>query len=89
MDCASDDQVRAFVNIMLDHCFTVHDITLIETPDKCILRMPQIKLKTFKDIAFPVIVFDPDSRVTREIKCLEPHEMFCAVKAQASSVTSS
>jgi stage V sporulation protein G len=51
-----DEKLRAFVSIVLDKCFVVTDIKVINGPRGLFISMPSKKRKdgTFKDIAHPL-----------------------------------
>lgn len=51
-----DEKLRAFVSIVLDKCFVVTDIKVINGPKGLFISMPSKKRKdgTFKDIAHPL-----------------------------------
>jgi stage V sporulation protein G len=56
------DQLKAYVTIVLDHCFVVRDVKVIKGPKGFFVAMPSKKRKdgTFRDIAHPI------NRETRE-----------------------
>ena len=56
------DQLKAYVTIVLDHCFVVRDVKVIHGPKGFFVAMPSKKRKdgTFRDIAHPI------NRETRE-----------------------
>jgi stage V sporulation protein G len=51
-----DEKLKAFVSIVIDHCFVVTDIKVINGPKGLFVSMPSKKRKdgTFKDIAHPL-----------------------------------
>src|SRR6476619_6160369 len=51
-----DEKLKAFVSIVLDQCFVVTDIKIINGPKGLFVSMPSKKRKdgTFKDIAHPL-----------------------------------
>jgi stage V sporulation protein G len=51
-----DEKLKAFVSIVIDHCFVVTDIKVIHGPKGLFVSMPSKKRKdgTFKDIAHPL-----------------------------------
>ena len=51
-----DEKLKAFVSIVLDACFVVTDIKIINGPKGLFVSMPSKKRKdgTFKDIAHPL-----------------------------------
>jgi len=50
------DRLRAFVSLVLDECFVVCDIKIIEGPHGMFVSMPSKRRKdgTFRDIAHPL-----------------------------------
>jgi len=56
------DQLKAYVALVLDHCFVVRDVKVIYGPKGHFVAMPSKKRKdgTFRDIAHPI------NRETRE-----------------------
>ena len=51
-----EDKLKAFVSIILDDCFVVSDIKIIQGPHGLFVSMPSKKRKngTFRDIAHPL-----------------------------------
>ena len=51
-----DDKLKAFVSIILDDCFVISDIKIINGPKGLFVSMPSKKRKdgTFRDIAHPL-----------------------------------
>jgi stage V sporulation protein G len=51
-----EEKLKAFVSIVLDECFVVSDIKLIQGPSGLFVSMPSKKRKngTFRDIAHPL-----------------------------------
>ena len=51
-----DDKLKAFVSIILDDCFVISDIKIINGPKGLFISMPSKKRKdgTFRDIAHPL-----------------------------------
>jgi len=51
-----DEKLRAFVSVVLDSCFMVNDIKVIQGKDGLFISMPSRKRKSgdFKDIAHPL-----------------------------------
>ena len=51
-----EDKLKAFVSIIIDECFVVSDIKIIEGPSGLFISMPSKKRKngTFRDIAHPL-----------------------------------
>lgn len=52
----ADEKLRAFVSIVLDGCFMVHDIKVIRGKDGLFVSMPSRKKRNgeFKDVAHPL-----------------------------------
>ena len=50
------EQLKAYVTIVLDHCFVVRDVKVIKGPKGYFVAMPSKKRKdgTFRDIAHPI-----------------------------------
>ena len=51
-----DEKLKAFVSIILDNCFVISDIKIINGPKGLFISMPSKKRKdgTFRDIAHPL-----------------------------------
>lgn len=51
-----EEKLKAFVSIILDHCFVVSDIKIIEGSSGLFVSMPSKRRKngTFRDIAHPL-----------------------------------
>ena len=51
-----DEKLKAFVSIILDSCFVISDIKIINGPNGLFVSMPSKKRKdgTFRDIAHPL-----------------------------------
>lgn len=51
-----EDKLKAFVSIVLDHCFMINDIKVIQGRDGLFLSMPSRRKKSgeFKDVAHPL-----------------------------------
>ena len=52
----SEDKLKAYVTITLDHCFVVRDLKVIQGTSGTFVAMPAKRRKdgTFKDIAHPL-----------------------------------
>ena len=52
----SDSKLKAIASIVIDDCFAIHDIKIIEGNDGVFIAMPSRKTAegTFKDIAHPI-----------------------------------
>jgi len=66
------EQLKAYVTIVLDHCFVVRDVKVIRGPKGLFVAMPSKKRKdgTFRDIAHPI---NRDTRETMEKKILDAY----------------
>ena len=69
----SDDKLKAFVSIVLDNCFMVNDIKVIEGRDGRFISMPSRRKRNgkFKDIAHPL---NSDTRQMLEGEILEEYD---------------
>lgn len=67
------DQLKAYVTIVLDHCFVVRDVKVINGPKGFFVAMPSKKRKdgTFRDIAHPI---NRETREMMERKILEAYQ---------------
>jgi stage V sporulation protein G len=67
------DQLKAYVTIVLDHCFVIRDVKVIRGPKGYFVAMPSKKRKdgTFRDIAHPI---NRETREKMEQKILEAYE---------------
>jgi len=67
------DQLKAYVTIVLDHCFVIRDVKVIRGPKGYFVAMPSKKRKdgTFRDIAHPI---NRETRELMERKILEAYE---------------
>ena len=52
----NEGRMKAVVSIIFDSCFAVHDIKVIEGPEKLFLAMPSKKMpdSTYRDIVHPI-----------------------------------
>ena len=68
----SQDKLRAFVSIVLDHCFVVGDIKVISGNNGLFISMPSKRRKdgTFRDIAHPL---NSETRLSMEQKIIEAY----------------
>ncbi len=64
-----DEKLKAFVSIIIDNCFVISDIKIINGPKGLFISMPSKKRKdgTFRDIAHPL---NSDTRRMMEDKVL-------------------
>ena len=69
----TDDKLRAFVSVVLDECFMVNDIKVIEGRDGRFISMPSRRKRNgkFKDIAHPL---NTETRQMLEDEILEEYE---------------
>lgn len=69
----ADDKLKAFVSVVLDDCFMVNDIKVIEGRDGRFISMPSRRKRNgkFKDIAHPL---NSDTRQMLESEILEEYE---------------
>lgn len=67
------DQLKAYVTIVLDHCFVVRDVKVIKGPKGFFVAMPSKKRKdgTFRDIAHPI---NKDTREEMEKTILDAYQ---------------
>ncbi|MBE8221928.1 MAG: septation regulator SpoVG [Bdellovibrionales bacterium] len=52
----NEERLKAYVSIVIDNCFVVKDLKIIQGPGGLFVAMPSKKLKdnSFKDIAHPL-----------------------------------
>lgn len=69
----TDDKLKAFVSVVLDNCFMVNDIKVIEGRDGRFISMPSRRKRNgkFKDIAHPL---NSDTRQMLESEILDKYE---------------
>ena len=69
-----DEKLKAFVSIILDECFVVSDIKIINGPKGLFISMPSKKRKdgTFRDIAHPL---NSDTRRQMEEQVLAQYQV--------------
>jgi len=69
----NQDQLKAYVTIVLDHCFVVRDVKVIKGPKGFFVAMPSKKRKdgTFRDIAHPI---NRETREEMESKILKAYQ---------------
>ncbi len=67
-----EDKLKAFVSIVIDNCFMVNDIKIIQGKDRLFLSMPSRRKKTgeFKDVAHPL---NEETRSLLEDRVLEEY----------------
>ncbi len=68
----NEEKLKAYVTIMLDHCFVIRDIKIIQGSSGYFVSMPSKKKKdgTYQDIAHPI---DKETRALMERKILEEY----------------
>lgn len=68
----TEDKLKAYASIILDNCFVIRDLKIIQGKKGLFVAMPSKKLKngTFKDIAHPL---DHASRDVIEAKVLDKY----------------
>ncbi len=68
-----DNRLRALVSVTLDNDFAVHDIKVIEGPERLFVAMPSRREDTgvFRDIVHPIT---PDSRKYMEDMILDEYK---------------
>jgi len=68
-----DLKLKAVVDITIDGCFVVHEVKVVQGPEKLYNSMPNRKAPNgdYKDIAHPL---DTETRTMLESKVLEAYE---------------
>lgn len=64
----NDHKLKAYVSIIIDSCFAIHDLKIIQKDNKMFVAMPSKKIKKqdlFKDIAHPL-----DSATRNELESI-------------------
>jgi len=81
-----EEKLKAYVSIVLDECFLVSDLKVIQGPNGLFISMPSKRKKNgeFKDIAHPL---NRETRERMEKRILEDYER--TVAQQPASATSS
>lgn len=71
----SETRLRALVSITVDHDLAVHDIKIIEGPERLFVAMPSRKDEsgTFRDISHPIT---PEARRQLEDAILSAYEKY-------------
>jgi stage V sporulation protein G len=79
-----EEKLKAYVSIVLDECFLVSDLKVIQGPNGLFVSMPSKRKKSgeFKDIAHPL---NRETRERMERRILEEYER---AKAKDSSSAS-
>lgn len=75
-----DQKVKAYVSIVLDECFIVRDLKVIDGDHKLFVAMPSKRMKdgSFRDTVHPL---DPETRTRIENSVLEAYEREIATVA--------
>jgi stage V sporulation protein G len=81
----SEDKLKAYVTVTLDHCFVVRDLKVINGSSGLFVAMPAKRRKdgTFKDIAHPLNV-ETRERFERAILAEYQREMGRTDRPQAT-----
>jgi stage V sporulation protein G len=68
-----DQKVKAYASIVLDECFIVRDLKVIDGDHKLFVAMPSKKMKdgSFRDTVHPL---DPETRARIEDRVLAAYE---------------
>lgn len=71
----SESRLRALVSITVDHDLAVHDIKIIEGPERLFVAMPSRKDEngTFRDISHPIT---PQARKQLEDAVLQAYQQY-------------
>ena len=82
-----EEKLKAYVSIILDECFLVSDLKVIQGPNGLFISMPSKRKKNgeFKDIAHPL---NRETRDRMERQILEEYERTRAQISATSSETS-
>ncbi|HZU54215.1 MAG TPA: septation regulator SpoVG [Holophagaceae bacterium] len=81
---ANDDKLRAYAAIVLDACFIVGDLRVVEGEDGYFVAMPSRRKRdgSYKDIAYPL---NNEARESLERRVLEAYEAATGKRAIARS----
>ncbi|HXC16233.1 MAG TPA: SpoVG family protein [Holophagaceae bacterium] len=79
---ANDDKLRAYAAIVLDGCFIVGDLRVVEGEDGYFVAMPSRRKRdgSYKDIAYPM---NNEAREALERRVLEAYETSTGKRAIA------
>ncbi|WRS28096.1 septation regulator SpoVG [Oscillospiraceae bacterium MB08-C2-2] len=79
-----DTRLKALVSVTIDHDLAVHDIKVIEGPERLFVAMPSRKddSGTFRDIAHPITA---EARSVLENSILEAYHQYIEAAAQESA----
>lgn len=77
-----EDKLKAFVSVVLDHCFMVNDIKVIQGRDGLFISMPSRRKKNgeFKDVAHPL---NNETRRWLESAILQTYENELAARGES------
>ncbi len=80
----SEEKLKAYVSIVLDECFLVSDLKVIQGPNGLFISMPSKRKKNgeFKDVAHPL---NRETRERMEKRILEEYEKVKVVDAAVSA----
>lgn len=78
----AEEKLKAYVSIVLDECFLVSDLKVIQGPNGLFISMPSKRKKNgeFKDIAHPL---NRETREKMERRILEEYEKVRTADAPA------
>jgi stage V sporulation protein G len=78
-----EEKLKAFVSIVIDDCFMVNDIKIIQGRDSRFISMPSRRKKSgdFKDVAHPL---NSDTRQKMEHRILAEYDRVRGVRGDAS-----
>ena len=76
----TEGRLRAVVSITLDNELAIHDIKVIEGPERLFVAMPSRREEngTFRDVVHPI---SPDARHTLETAILEAYQRELEIRA--------
>jgi stage V sporulation protein G len=81
----SEEKLKAYVSIVLDECFLVSDLKVIQGPNGLFISMPSKRKKNgeFKDVAHPL---NRETRELMEKRILEEYEKVKLEQASSPSM---
>ena len=84
----SEEKLKAYVSIVLDECFLVSDLKVIQGPNGLFISMPSKRKKNgeFKDVAHPL---NRETRELMEKRILEEYERVKLEPAPSTTRTES
>lgn len=82
----TENRLRALVSITVDHDLAVHDIKVIQGPERLFVAMPSRKDEngTFRDIAHPIT---PEARSALETAILQAYNDYLASHPEESTAS--